>query len=208
MSVKDFSGNISQPRLIMRFFVLLFVTVLFGCGQQESESRLADLRGSGLGSDFSFLLPDGESMMLSDRKGKVVSVFFGFANCPDVCPTHLAKMKAVKAKLGKAAKGLDVLFVTLDPNRDTPPILGEYVAAFDEDFVGAWVPEDDLPSLISSFGVFRQKIYPENGGEFYTIDHSSGSFIIDADGTIRFYVGHDDTVDTIAAAVMLLQSER
>jgi protein SCO1/2 len=123
---------------------------------------------------------------LSDFKGKVVVVFFGFTQCPDFCPTTLNEWVQVKKSLADKGDSLQTIFITLDPERDTPELLKAYVAGFDPSFI-ALVPQlDQLPELAKQFKIYYKKVDTGSAGH-YTMDHSAGTYIYDAQGRLRLY---------------------
>lgn len=133
-------------------------------------------------------MPDmnGERRTLADYKGKAVYVFFGFARCPDICPTTMLEMAEVKAALGEDGDKLQVVFVTVDPERDTPEIMREYVTVFDPSFTALVGSLDEVAAIARDFKIFYKKV-PGPTPESYSIDHSAGSYIYDPQGKLRLY---------------------
>lgn len=121
----------------------------------------------------------GKARSLSDFKGKVVVLFFGYTHCPEVCPTTLADLAQVMRKLGEGAKEVQVLFVTLDPERDTPEVLGKYVPYFDSSFMGLYGDAQATAQAAKAFAVHYEKHADKNG---YTLDHSDSTFLIGKEG--------------------------
>jgi protein SCO1/2 len=141
---------------------------------------------------------DGKLRTLSDFRGKLVVVFFGFTQCPDVCPTTLAKMSEVMKLLGESARKVQVVFVTVDPERDTAQVLREYVAVFDPGFIALRGDAEQLTAVRKEFRLIVQK----NAGATptsYTIDHTAASYVFDTEGRPRLYVRHEATAADIAA---------
>ena len=163
------------------------------CGQIS-----ADITGADYGRALSLTDHTGASRTLADWKGKVVVVFFGFTQCPDVCPTTLATMADVMKRLGPDADKVQVLFVTVDPERDTQAVLAPYVTAFDPRFVGLWGDTDATEKAAREFKVFYQKV-PGRAEGTYTIDHTAASYVIDREGRLRLYVRHQQTPEDIAS---------
>ncbi|MDO5102959.1 MAG: SCO family protein [Lautropia sp.] len=184
---------------------LLMALGLPACTKQEKLAfKLTDLSGADYGNELS--LTDGvtgKPVTLQDLKGKVVFLFFGFAQCPDICPTTLLKAKEVKEALGQEAKRLQVVFVTLDPERDTPEVLKAYVPSFDESFMGLRGDDTATKKAAREFRVFYQKV-PNQDGSSYTIDHTAASYVIDKNGTLRLLVRYTDSVDDIVHDLKLL----
>lgn len=140
-----------------------------------------------------FTLTDqfGEQRALSDFKGKVVSLFFGFTHCPDVCPTHLARQAEVMRQLGSLADQVAVLFVSLDPERDTAEALKIYMDAFDPRFIALTGSPEETSHVAKQYKIFWQKTPLPGSALIYTIDHTTNSFIIDQKGHLRLTVPHE-----------------
>jgi len=140
-----------------------------------------------------FTLTDqmGQSRALADFQGKVVSLFFGFTHCPDICPTHLARQADVMRQLGAQADQVAVLFVSLDPERDTPEALKRYMEAFDPRFIALTGSPEETGKIAKQYKIFWQKTPLPHSALTYTIDHTTNSFIIDQKGRLRLSVAHD-----------------
>lgn len=140
-----------------------------------------------------FTLTDqfGEKRSLSDFKGKVVSLFFGFTHCPDVCPTHLARQAEVMRQLGPLADQVAVLFVSLDPERDTTDALKIYMNAFDPRFIALTGTPEETSKVAKQYKIFWQKTPLPGSALIYTIDHTTNSFVIDQKGRLRLTVPHE-----------------
>ena len=140
-----------------------------------------------------FTLTDqyGTQRSLSDFKGKVVSLFFGFTHCPDICPTHLAQQAEVMRQLGSQAEQVAVLFVTLDPERDTPAALKIYMDAFDPRFIALTGSSEQTNKVAKQYKIFWQKTLLPDSALIYTIDHTTNSFVIDQKGRLRLTVPHE-----------------
>ena len=129
---------------------------------------------------------DGKRRSLKDFSGKVVAVFFGYTQCPDVCPTTLAELSEVKQQLGADGGRLQAVFVSLDPERDTPEVLKAYVGNFDPDFVALTGTPDEIAAVAKDFKIFYKKV-PGKTPETYTLDHSAGTYLYDTKGQLRVY---------------------
>ena len=147
-----------------------------------------DITGADYGKDFRLTDPDGRQRTLADFKGQAVMMFFGFTQCPDVCPTALARAAEVKRLLGEDGRGLQVLFVTIDPERDTPELLKAYTAAFDPTFIGLHADAQQLEATARDFKVFYKKVPT---GSSYTMDHSALSYVFDRGGRLRLALRHE-----------------
>jgi len=162
--------------------------LLSGCDSKPEFSNL-DLSGNtAFGQGFAVPDTQGRVRTLADFKGRAVVLVFGYTHCPDVCPTTLADLVQAQQQLGESAKRVQVLFVTLDPERDTAQILGQYVKAFSPDFIGLR-PDSDaaLKSLAHDFHIYYAKAAGVAGAD-YTIDHTAASFVFDTQGQLRLYV--------------------
>lgn len=167
---------------------LLLAGALAGCDQQPAFQNLDITGNTQFGKDFS--LPDsaGKLRTLADFKGRAVVLFFGYTHCPDVCPTTLAELAQAMQQLGPEAKRVQVLLVTLDPERDTAPLLAQYVAAFDPSFI-ALRPADDaqLRQVAKDFRIYYARAAGKTPGS-YTMDHTAASYVFDPDGKLRLFV--------------------
>lgn len=138
-----------------------------------------------VGAPFTLSDPAGKPVSLTDFRGRLVLLYFGYAQCPDVCPTDLASIGAALRDLGPAAAGIQPLFVTLDPARDTPAVLREYAAAFHPAIVPLTGSEDEIRRVATTFKVFYEKV-PRKGSSAYAIDHTAYTFLLDREG--RFVI--------------------
>ena len=160
-----------------------------------------DITGAPYGRDFRLLDPDGKPRQLSDFRGRVVLVFFGFTQCPDVCPTALARAVEVMKQLGSDAQRVQVIFVTVDPERDTPALLREYMRAFDPSFLGLYADPTTTAQTAREFKVYYAKVPTPSG---YTIDHSAITYAFDAAGRLRLAIKHEQSVQSVSADVKRL----
>ena len=167
--------------------ILVFTALLAGCATYQFQgSTYLEPKAApaieGIGQD-------GAPFVLSEQTGKIVLVFFGYTYCPDVCPTTLAEFKQVKSALGKYADDVEFVFVSVDPERDTPERLAEYVHAFDPDFHGVYIAPEQLPAVLNQYGAVA-KIQPAASGDpsAYTIDHTARTYLVDPRG--RLYLSY------------------
>jgi protein SCO1/2 len=174
----------------------------FGAGGKPAF-RSTDITGADYGRTLALTDHLGAPRTLADFKGKVVVLFFGFTQCPDVCPTTLSTMADVMKRLGADADRVQVLFVTLDPDRDTQAVLAPYVTAFDPRFVGLWGDREATARSAREFKVFFQKV-PGKVEGIYGIDHTAASYVLDRDGRLRLYVRHTQTAEDIAQDIRAL----
>jgi len=178
--------------------IAALLLILTACSPKP-EFKNIDITGStAFGKDFSLLDPDGKVRTLADFKGKVVVMFFGYTQCPDICPTTLTEMQQVMTILGPQSDKVQVLFVTVDPERDTAAILKQYVPAFDPHFLGLR-PADDaaLEKIGKDFKIYFKKAPGSSPGS-YTMDHTAGSYAFDPDGRLRLYIKHAQGPETLA----------
>ena len=145
---------------------------------------------------------DGRMRDLSEFKGKVVFVFFGFTQCPDVCPTTMAELAELRRRLGPDGEKVQGVFVSVDPERDTPEVLKGYLTAMDPSFVGLTGSPDEIKAVAKEFKVFYQKVETPSGG--YTIDHTAGSYIFDPQGQVRLFARYGMPIDQLTADVRQL----
>jgi protein SCO1/2 len=155
------------------------------------------------GQDFSLTDHHGKPRRLADFRGKAVVLFFGYTQCPDVCPTTLSAMRDVMTLLGDDAKRVQVLFVTVDPARDTPALLAQYAPSFHPSFLGLYADEKGTAALAKEFKVFFAK-QPGSTPGSYSIDHSTSSFAFDAQGKLRLLLRHGEAPNNLAADLKLL----
>lgn len=174
---------------------LAAVLALAACGNQPPEFQGSDITGTQLGRDMAAVDHAGTPRKLADYAGKVVVVFFGFTQCPDVCPTSLAEMAQVMKTLGDDADEVQVLMVTVDPERDTPQVLRQYVTAFDPSFVGLTGTPEQIKQTAASFKVYYAKVQRE--GADYTMDHTAAFYLLDKQGEARVLVGNNAGVDAM-----------
>jgi protein SCO1/2 len=194
--------NMNLSSLNSRFIRILMLSLMglavIACSPKPSFKNV-DITGSkAFGNDFNLLDPDGKVRTLSDFKGKAVVIFFGYTQCPDVCPTTLTEMQQVMTLLGPQADKVQVLFITVDPDRDTAAILKQYVPAFDKRFLGLR-PADQvaLEKVAKDFMIYYKQV-PGTSANSYTIDHTAGSYAFDPEGHLRLYIKHAQGPEILA----------
>jgi protein SCO1/2 len=185
--------------------MLALVAGLAGCTQKQSF-RSTDITGADFGKGFTLTDHNGVPRTLPDFKGKVVVMFFGFTHCPDVCPTTLAAMKEAMKRLGADAERVQVLLVTVDPERDTPEVLKQYVTAFDPRFLGLTGDAQAIARTTREFKVIAQK-NPGPDPQNYTMDHSAGTYLFDAQGRLRLFMGYGQGPDVLVHDVRALLAQ-
>ena len=163
-----------------------------------------DITGAEYAKQLSLKDVDGKVRSLAEFKGKVVFLFFGYTQCPDVCPTTMADLSAVRKKLGADGDKVQGVFVTVDPERDKPAVLKAYLAAMDPSFVGLHGTLAETEAAAKEFKVFYQKVEGRDDG--YTIDHTAGAFVFDPQGQVRLFVRYGMGVDALTADIKQLLS--
>ena len=182
----------------LRSFLIATMAIILVACSPKPEFKNIDITGStAFGKDFSLLDPDGNTKTLADFKGKVVVMFFGYTQCPDICPTTLTEMQQVMTLLGPQSDKVQVLFVTVDPERDTAAILKQYVPSFDPRFLGLR-PADEaaLEKVAKDFKIYYKKVPGKSPGS-YTMDHTAGSYAFDPQGRLRLYIKHAQGPETL-----------
>jgi protein SCO1/2 len=176
---------------------------LVACDRGKAGFNNVDITGANYAHDFRLKDAQGRVRSLVDFRGKVVVVFFGFTQCPDVCPTTLADLAEIKKRLGPQGDQLQVVFITLDPERDTASVLAQYVQSFDPSFVALAGTLDETAATAKDFKIFYQKV-PGKTPTSYTLDHTAGSFVFDRDGRVRLFVRHAGGVEPVLADIKRL----
>lgn len=186
-----------------RIFLVLSAALLLSCKKPPVVFRNTDLTGATFGRQLALLDHQGQPRALADFKGKAVVVFFGYTSCPDICPTMLARLAEVMKTLGDDAPRVQVLFVTVDPERDSAERLKDFVPWFNPTFLGLRGDTAQIKAATEEFRVFaaRKAVEGELG---YVIDHSTGAYVFDPAGRLRLYVKDTSSVDDIAADIRLL----
>lgn len=176
---------------------------LTGCSRDVTSFQSVDLTGASYAQDFRLKDHRGNLRSLVDFKGKVSVVFFGYTQCPDVCPTSMAKMAEVKRLMGPDGVRLQVLFITVDPERDSQALLQNYMQNFDPEFLALRPDPQELPALAKEFKVYYKKV---DGGTptSYSMDHTAGKYIFDPQGRIRLFAAYAMEAPAIAADIALL----
>ncbi|HEY9279121.1 MAG TPA: SCO family protein [Eoetvoesiella sp.] len=197
-----FFSNKRRALLTATVAGLLSVT-LAACSKSELPFQGNDISGTGLGRDLGMVDPSGKTRSLADYKGKVVVAFFGFTHCPDVCPTAMAQLAQAMTLLKDDADKVQVIMITVDPERDTPEILGKYVQAFNPGFTGLTGSAEQLKKTAQSFKAYYAKSPGKTPGE-YSMDHGSSFYILDQDGEARVLLRGDASAEAIASDIKLL----
>ena len=176
---------------------------LVACSAEKPQFRSIDLTGADYAKGFALSDQNGKPRTLQDFTGKVVVVFFGFTQCPDVCPTAMAELAEVKKLLGPDGDKLQAVFITIDPERDTPDVLKAYMGNFDPTFIALRPTLAELPDFAKSYKVFYKKVEGRTASS-YSMDHSAGSYVFDAKGQIRLYNRYGSGAEALASDIRLL----
>lgn len=174
-------------------------------GNQEKTAFInTDVTGAPYGKELALTDHNGQPRTLADFKGKVVVIFFGYTQCPDVCPTTMIEMAQVMKELGPDADRVQVLFVTVDPERDTQALLAQYVPAFDPRFLGLFGDAEATKKVAKEFKVFYQKVPSKANPESYTMDHTAGHYVLDQQGNLRLFIRYGQDVGAIVTDLRTL----
>ncbi len=176
---------------------------LAGCTESKPSFNGVDITGADYARDFRLKDTSGRERTLADFRGKVVVLFFGYAQCPDVCPTTMAEMAEVKRKLGAEGERLQVVFVTVDPERDTPEVMKAYMEAFDPAFVALIPTPEELAAMAKDYKVYYKKVDGKTPTS-YSMDHSAASYVYDPEGRLRLYARYGAGADAMLADVKAL----
>jgi protein SCO1/2 len=194
-----------QGRLLpIVLMALLTAMTQLGCSEKKPSFHAVDITGAAYAQGFSLPGADGKTLTLKDFAGKVVVVFFGFTQCPDVCPTTLAEVSSVKKALGADGDKLQAVFITIDPERDTAPMLKAYVANFDPSFV-ALRPDsaEQLAAVAKEFKIYYKKSEGKSATS-YTMDHTAASYVFDPKGNVRLFTRYGAGIEPLTSDIRQL----
>ena len=189
---------------------LLGALALAGCdraGPAPGGFKAIDITGAEYARDFDLPDANGQRRTLADFKGRVVVVFFGFTHCPDVCPTTMIELAEVKKALGPDGARVQGIFITVDPERDTPELLRAYIGNFDPSFVALRGSVEETAVLAKRFKIFYAKVPGKTEGN-YTIDHTAASFVFDPNGKVRLYTRYGSGAEALKSDLRLLLDGR
>jgi protein SCO1/2 len=196
-------------KMMMRNLILLVLLMLCAsCGKTEEPSPFHAIDVTWQhqrGNDFRLAGPNGKVYRLIDFRGKVVVLFFGFTHCPEVCPNTLSNLAGVMRLLGKDAEKVQVLFVTLDPERDTPAVLAKFVPSFHPSFMGLYGDAEATAKAASAFNINFEKHAEKDS---YTIDHSDGTYLIGATGKPVLLIPYGQPIEALAQDIKLLLNRK
>ncbi|MCJ8323769.1 MAG: SCO family protein [Rhizobiales bacterium] len=193
-----------KSRLII--FLITFIILLIGAGVyvyvNQPKTLVQATTSSLIGGDFTMVDHNGNTVTQDDYKGKKSLVFFGFTNCPAVCPTELYNLASALDEIGpEVAKNINVIFVSIDPEQDTPARMKEYVSAFHEDFIGLTGSVEQVATMAKAFRVYYLKVPLEDSEAGYTMDHSAYTYLMDEDGQFLTHLSANNEINDIVAKI-------
>ena len=177
------------------------IMALGACSPEPVSFKSTDITGAEFAKDLRLKDHFGKTRAMADFKGKVVVVFFGYTQCPDVCPTTMSELAAVKATLGPAGDRVQGIFVTVDPERDTAAALKDYMSGFDASFIALRGTSDETLATAKEFKIYFAKVPSKSS---YLMDHSAGSYVYDPSGRVRLFVRYGGSAADLAADVKAL----
>jgi protein SCO1 len=194
--IKVFLGKKMMKKLCLMAVFLL----LCACNPANPPAKLigTDITGAEFAKELALTDHTGKARTMKDFNGKVVVLFFGYTHCPDVCPTTMSDLKQTMKLLGEQANDVQVLFVTVDPQRDTQAILAQYVPYFDKRFIGLYGSLQQTAEMMGNFKIWYSKVESQTKGE-YTIDHSAGLYVFDKKGKVRLYIDNSQKAAQIVS---------
>lgn len=189
-----------------RFLISLLTSFVMACGSAaHAETALHSVRGFLPDLRFTLVAAGGKTVTEEDFKGKTVMMFFGYASCPDICPTTMAQLAQVMQELNQDASKVRILFISVDPHRDTPKILQAYVDAFDSNAIGLTGSEKQIADVARRYRVAYQIEKPSaSNPDNYEVAHSRGVYIFDAEGHARYLAADTESVEVLTAGVKTL----
>jgi len=183
--------------------VMLACSLLWACTPDKPSFKSIDITGADYAKGFTLTDQHGKERSLSDFKGKVAVLFFGYTQCPDVCPTSMTELAEVKRLLGSDGERLQGLFITVDPARDTPELLKAYMANFDPSFLAFSPTQEQLSEVSKHYKVYYKKVDGKTPTS-YTMDHSAGSYVYDTQGQLRLYSRYGSGAQALAEDIRIL----
>ncbi len=181
----------------------LFALLLAACSPDKPQFKSIDLTGADYAKDFALPDQNGQARSIKDFAGKVVVVFFGFTQCPDVCPTSMTELAGIKKSLGADGNKLQAVFISIDPERDTPEILKAYMGNFDPTFLALRPNPEQLAAIAKDFKIYYKKVEGKSSTS-YSMDHSAGNYIYDTQGRLRLYSRYGSGAEGLLSDIRLL----
>ena len=207
LSQHDETGAEPMPQRVKRLLMVLAACAALAACSDKAQWRTDNIDGLMPTLDFNMMDDTGRPVNAQTYRGKTVLLYFGYTSCPDVCPTTLAQFKQTRARLGAQADRVRFVFVTVDPQRDTPDKMSKYLNVFDPAIVGLGGTEAELAPVWTAYGVYRQ-IQPGSSADAYTVDHSARVYLIDAQGNLRATYAFGVQADDIAQDVRYLLKQK
>jgi len=201
--MEPMNKRLALQKIAAGAFGIWATSQLTACGQNAPTFTAINITGADYAKDFALTDHNGKPRTLQDFRGKIVMVFFGYTQCPDVCPTSMVEMVNIKQLLGPDGDKLQGLFVTVDPERDTPELLKAYMENFDPTFLALYTTPDKLAALTKDFKVYYKKV-PGPTPTSYTMDHTAGSYVYDTEGRLRLFTRYGTKPELTAADIRLL----
>ena len=199
-----YSGaNSARINWAKAIFVCFFSLLLAACSPDKPQFKSIDLTGADYAKDFALPDQNGQVRSIKDFAGKVVVVFFGFTQCPDVCPTSMTELAGIKKSLGADGDKLQAVFISIDPERDTPEILKAYMGNFDPTFLALRPNPEQLAAIAKDFKIFYKKVEGRSPTS-YSMDHSAGNYIYDTQGRLRLYNRYGSGAEGLLGDIRLL----
>jgi protein SCO1/2 len=189
--------------MLRRTALISLAGLLAACGENKPQFSSVDITGADYAKDFQLPDQDGKLRTLKDFQGKVVVLFFGYTQCPDVCPTTMTELAQVKKQLGADGDKLQGVFVTVDPERDTPAVLKGYMAGFDPSFIALRGTPEQTAAMAKDFKVFYRKVEGKTPTS-YSMDHTAASYVYDTKGQLRLYTRYGSGAQALASDIRLL----
>jgi protein SCO1/2 len=186
-----------------RTLLALAAAAVAACTESKPQFKAIDLTGADYAKDFQLPDQDGKMRSLKDFRGKLVVLFFGYTQCPDVCPTTMAELAQAKQLLGPDGDKVQGLFVSIDPERDTPEVLKAYMANFDPTFLALRGTPEQLAATAKEFKIYYKKVDGKTPGT-YTMDHTAASYVYDTQGRLRLYTRYGTGPQALASDLQLL----
>jgi protein SCO1/2 len=188
-----------------KIFIFAFLLMLSACSLAKTPTPFiaTDITGADFAKTLALTDHSGKKRNMTEFKGKAVVLFFGYTHCPDVCPTTMSDLKQTMKLLGDKSNDVQVLFVTVDPQRDTQEVLAKFVPSFDKRFIGLWGSLQETAETLGNFKIYYSKV-PGKGENDYSIDHSAGMYVFDKSGKVRLYMGYGQKPADIASDIKQL----
>ena len=184
-------------------FLCFFALLSTACSPDKPQFKSIDLTGADYAKDFPLPDQNGQARSIKDFAGKVVVVFFGFTQCPDVCPTSMTELAGIKKSLDTDGDKLQAIFISVDPERDTPEILKAYMTNFDPTFLALRPNPEQLAAIAKDFKIYYKKVEGKSATS-YSMDHSAGNYIYDTQGRLRLYNRYGSGAEGLLSDIRLL----